>query len=407
MRWAVALVFLASCAPEHVVWYGKTPDRSTSVRVLERSGAQRVEIAGKSGEDHGAIGIEGLALTKASQAYPVLDGGRWRVVHDGKTLDGAWDAIGDVRLSPDGHHVAWSVLEKKQWTVMADGVRLTTFDGIVRGTLQIDDDGRASFVGKKDGLVWVADGKAMIGPQRAVRGLRRKGELAFVAVMPDGERVIEGGKSSERFDEVLEWIDGGFVARAGKRMIVEARGKRLHDGGPAGALSVHGDHFAYVVDDEGGERIIRDGRDEPAPWEAVLATSLGENDRFACVARRGSDELVVIDGVETGAWAWATAPIFSDDGAHWAYVASMGAGALVVTDRGRTAYDVVLADTLAFDARGRLGAVVGYASNRSVWIAVDRKPQIRIDLEEWAAEALRTRHVDLRGWVRAELAHTR
>jgi hypothetical protein len=77
-----------------------------------------------------------------------------------------------------------------------------------------------------------------------------------------------------------------------------------------------------------------------------------------------------------------------------------------VTDRGRTAYDVVLADTLAFDARGRLGAVVGYASNRSVWIAVDRKPQIRIDLEEWAAEALRTRHVDLRGWVRAELARS-
>lgn len=173
----------------------------------------------------------------------------------------------------------------------------------------MSDDGRASFVGKKNGLVYVADGPNMIGPQNAVRGLRRGKSVAFVAVMPDGECVVEDGKPSERFDEVLEW----------------------NDGGPAGALSIHGEHVAYVVDAKGEEHLVRDGNEELVRYEAVLATSLGARDRFALVARRGADEVVVIDGIETG--AWATAPIFSDEGAHWAYVASMGAERWSATPR--------------------------------------------------------------------------
>ena len=404
MRTAFLAIVLASCTREHVVWYGRTPDRVTSVRVVERAHTQRVEIAGKPDAAHEAVGIEGLALTTASRAYPGLDRGRWRIVRDGRTQAGSWEAIGDVRLSPNGRHMAFSVLEHDAWSVIADGALSPAFTGIVRGTLQITDEGRASFAARRLDGAWLVDGAVVLGPFRAVRGLRRGAETSFVAVSADGERAFHDGKPSERFDEITEWLDGGYVARLADTTIIDVHGRRVHEGGPAGALSIRGDHFAYVKDERDGERIVRDGREEKVSWDAVLATALSTNERFGCLVRRGRDELVLIDGVETGAWAWATAPIFSSDGAHWAYVASMGAGALVVTDRGRKAYDVVLVDTLAFDARGHAGAVVGYASNRSVWIAIDGSPRTRVDLEEWAGEALRTHHVDLRSWVRAELA---
>jgi hypothetical protein len=396
-------VTMCGCAREHVVWYGRTPDRVTEVRVIERGKLQSVAFDGQLDAPHDAVGIEGLALTPAARAYPVLDGARWRIVRDGVMQEGAWDAVGDVRLSPNGRHLAFSVLEHGEWSVIADAVHGSPFVGIVRGSLFIDDRGRTSFAARRKDGVWVFDGGAIAGPFRVVRGLRRGRETEFVGVASDGERVFRSGVASEPFDEVTEWIEGGFVARRGDVVVVDVYGRREHEGGPAGALSIRGSHFAYVVDARDGERIVRDGHEEKVSYDAVLATAVA-GDRFGCLARRGNDEIVAIDGVETGAWAWATPPIFSDDGSHWGYVASMGAGALVVTDRGRRAYDVVLTDTLAFDARGHTGAVVGFASNHSVWIAIDGAPRVRVDLEEWAGEALRTRHIDMRAWVRAELA---
>lgn len=443
-RCLLAFALVCAACGEHVVWYGRAPDHATEVRVLERGGNQRVVVGGRADASHDAVGVEGLVFAGRARAYPVLDRGRWSIVRDGLAQPGSWEAIGDVRLSPDGRHLAFAALAGGQWSVHSDGVAGPPFQRLERRSLHVGDDGRTSYVAERADGVSVLDGERAMGPYRAIRGLHREGaDLVWVARVAGGESVVRGARSSETFDTISEWVNGGFVGRRAGSYVVEILGRRAHAGTtPAGALAVSGSHYSFALDTPDSERLVQDGVVGEVSFDAVLSTawtsagrlcfvaerggrvfvvagsaepsgpwdSVGPlvvsaaRDRLAFVAHRGDDAIVVVDGIERGAWASASPPIFSADGARWAYVGSMGGGAVLVDDRGRKAFDVVLADTLVFDARERVGAIVGFASNRSVWVTIDRTPRVRVDLAEWVAEVQRAGTLDPRSWVEAELA---
>lgn len=420
MKRAVAcalLLLTASCARDFVVWRGRTPDRARDVRVVERGGAQRVVVAGVDREPHHAIGIEGIAMAGEHLAYPVLDGGRWSIVRDGVPSATTWDAIGEVAFDATGAHLAYAGARGSSWRVVVDGNEGTELTGVQRGTLGFDRAGAVVYVGWRGDEARVTHG-ASVGPAwDGVHDLRIDDDVAYVARQGAKERVVRGTDVSPAYDVVDELADGGWIARAGDVTAVVVGGKTVLESPLEGGLhhlAIGGGHWSVARRTERGEEVVRDGVAVVPMWdkvESIVTSSDGAHSGW--IARRSGRAVVVVDGEERGAWLGARALRIGKAG-DYAYVGSMGGGAVVVTDHDRAAFDVVIEDSLVVSADGRhWAAIVGYASVRRTYVAVDGRPRARFDLGEWvdagaqiAGAHAEARNAQLRRWVAAELGRT-
>lgn len=413
MKWAwpAALLLLCSCGTEYVVWRGHASDRSTEVRVVERRGIQRLLVGGVAQGAHHAVGVDAIAMAAGHVAYPVSDGTAWSIVRDGTPASSRWDAVGDVVLTADAAHLAYAAARGASWQLVVDEVPGAAFSAIDRGSVAFDRTARPVYVGWREGRAHVVRG-TVVGPGwDTVHDLRVEGAVVYVAREGTKERAVNGDVASAAYDAIDELAQEGFVAREGSGQLAVVRGKTVASGALHG-LVIAGPSYALAQKQAAGEVVFRDGAVASEAWDAIPALTLSPNgERAAWIGERQGRATVVVDGGSRGTWAWARALRLPPRGVGFAYVGSMGGGAVVVTHRGRTAFDVVVEDSLVLTDDGEHWAcVVGYASVRKTYVAIDGHPRVPFDLGEWSDAAAQLaggnvarRTEQLRAWVRAEL----
>lgn len=404
------LLALCGCSHEYVVWRGHAPDRATDVRVIERGGSQRLLVGGVAQEAHRAVGVDAIAMSAGHLAYGVSDGAGWSIVRDGKAATSRWDAIGDVVLSADGAHLAYAAAHGPTWQLVLDEVPGPGFSAIDRGSVAFDRAGNAVYVGWRDEKAYVVRGASVGRAWDTVHDLRADGAVVYVAREGTKERVVRDALVSDAYDAIDELADDGFVAREGPSSVALVHAKKVAAGAIHG-LVIAGRSYALALRQGSTEVVFRDGAIASEPWDKIAELSLSPGgERAAWIGERDKRATVVIEGVAQGTWAWARALRLPSRGG-FAFVGSMGGGAVVVTHRGQTAFDVVIEDSLVLTDDGdHWACVVGYASVRKTYIAIDGRPRVKFDLGEWTDSAAQNagrgtpqRTAQLQAWVRAEL----
>jgi len=398
----------SACAPEWVVWHGHTLDRKSDLRIVERGGRQHLLRDGRDLGAHGGIGVDSLTVTGDHIAYPARDGLAWRVYVDGIAEPGSWESVGVLALDERGER-AYAVERGGRWLVVARGRTHGPYDGV--SEVGFDARGRAIWMAvAKAGPVTnvIVDGVSS-APWREVRDVRFSPVFRYVATSDKGESYVREGEVSAPFETIVESTDDGFIAKTKGRRVVFEGGTQVGEG-EAHLLAAASGHFAFARLGPGGERLVRDGAEDAATWQSVDSVSISADGRHVgWVGRRNGDAVVVVDGHEEGSYAWARAPVFAERADAFAYVASMGGGAIVRGSQARGAFDVIIEDSLVISPDGaHWAAIAGYASNRRLYVVADGRPCGSFDLDEWLAERVRLHRQDdgerSRQLARAELA---
>jgi hypothetical protein len=222
-------------------------------------------------------------------AFPVRVEGQWKVFVDNVAGPAFRDAPWGVQFSSDGEHVgyvaedgktrAWFVDHVKQFDVEADDLVSAS-----------SDLSEVAYLGR-DGRPWH---RSRAGAARRLNDGR-----------PNLVEVTHRPWSSLHRPYPSFFLIGGKPSRT-----VYVSGTRLYTDGVAG------DNYDIVH----SPRIGADGS----------VAYVGMMDRF------GFDNIgdvhVVKDGKPSPAYEWVTAPVFTDDGQHWAYAALKGTAAFGVVD---------------------------------------------------------------------------
>ncbi|MDH5591019.1 MAG: hypothetical protein OEZ37_13295, partial [Gemmatimonadota bacterium] len=193
----LALTVGAGCTPPST-WYGLSPDHRRAFSVQDEGGSICVRLDAEAPRCFDGVAISRIAFSPDSRhmAYPVEDGGRWYVVHDG--VPGASvDGVGEIVFSPDGGRLAYSAERDGAWHVVVDGSSGPPFDSLRAGSLVFDPAGRrhgyVAFTSGKEAAV--VDGVAA-RDHLAVARLRFSpwgGRTGYVARDPDGVRLYIDG----------------------------------------------------------------------------------------------------------------------------------------------------------------------------------------------------------------------
>ena len=367
-----------------VVWYGKTPDRSRSVAVLQDIRGQRVRVGDDDQKVYPAIGVESIAWSRdgAHLAYAARSTSGWLVVRDGvesRVVEG----VGQVLWSPDGKHLAAAVERGGRWLVYRDEFEEPSVEAVRARSMRFSEDGEHfAYVGDDarkvvaviDGakstpydaighLVWsarnrsafvarrgaesfvVVDGKES-GPYQDVAGLsfsptgRR---LAWIARRDDGWWVLEEGSERGPYDRVadLVWspkgdnLAYGVGGRVGEWVVREGKPGRAFEGVLPGSLrfDAGGLHIVYAARSLGAWRVVLD-EDAGQPYEDVEPPLfIGSSAAIAHLARRGEASFLVVDGHQGPVESNATGLVLSSDGERFLYAAGAGLAVRVVEGR--------------------------------------------------------------------------
>lgn len=376
---AIAAVLGTACATS-LVYFGRSPDRRHTVRVVESASKQYVEIDGVGDVGYRAVGVEGLVFSadSARVAFPVLTHTGWAVAHDRALGAARWDGIGEVALSADGAHLAYTGLRGSTWYLVQDGGAGSPLIGIGRGTLRYAPSGER--------LAYVEE----------ARTATRAGVRAVVDGRP--------GPMFEAIDEVVFSEDGARFAYAGSKdrawHVVEDEAIGAPQDRVLG-LCFEGDRWIYLAE--------RDG-----VWSVGGVASRGRLSELRCgrrviayVATEEGRSRAVIGGVEKGAYASVTSLSITVDGRHHAYLARAPKRVLVVHDDVEHAMEGVEVVELALSRDGEhWAALIADAGEKKLWIAIDGKRHAPFDLEELVGHGLEKKRVDpevIRRWLAADL----
>ncbi|MFO0587316.1 MAG: hypothetical protein U0441_07250 [Polyangiaceae bacterium] len=379
----VAAVALSGCW-SGVVWYGKTPDRSREVAVLQDMRGQRVRVGGDDQKIYPAIGVESIAWSPdgAHLAYAARSPSGWLIVRDGvesRVVEG----VGQVLWSPDGKHLAAAVERGGRWMVyrdefeepsvetlrarsmrfsedgehfgyvgdearkvvaVIDGVKSAPYDTI--GHLVFSPRGSSAFAARRGAESFVVVGGKEHGPYEDIAGLsfsptgRR---LAWIASKEDGWFVIEAGSERGPFDRVsgLVWspkgdnLAYGVGGRVGEWVVREGKPGRAFEGILPGSLRFDpsGAHIAYAVRALRAWRVVVD-EEAGAPYEDLEAPLfVGDSAVTAHLARRGEATFLVVDGHQGPVESNASGLVLSPDGTRFLYTANAGLAVRVVEGR--------------------------------------------------------------------------
>jgi hypothetical protein len=473
---AVAMLAVSSAgcmAGEYTLWRGKTADRRHRVEVVELAGRQSVRIDDHEGVAFEAVAPGSLTFSSDGRhvAYAARQQGAWHVVRDGR-VGPAWDAVSEVVLSPVGDGLVYGA-ERAGRRFVVRGERPTpAFDGLLSGTLRFSEDGsHLAYVAADAGTSKVVIDET-VGP--AVDGVgelqisRDGAHVAYAARLSGRGFVVFDGATSGPWDAVAELVLGqrgrlAYIARSrGALWVASSRldAAGLVESGPyqaASGLALSTDEqdvawvsrlgeqdvvvidgqpaaeryasivatslvfrpkqreVAFVAGDGGGRFRVRIGDTLGAPFEEIEGAAISfsaDGRRAGYTGRRGSQFVVVLDGVEQPSESWAGRPVFDAQGTRSAYVARRQDRSSVIVDGKSHEFDVAIEGTLAFSKDGRhWSCLVGSALDHSFHFVVDGRRRSQLDFEELisAAQALsigdvaRGRADDiLRSWAAAE-----
>jgi WD40 repeat protein len=375
--------------------YGSSPDGRHCVTVEPEAGKFRVYVDGEPGLVYENI--------KEAKAFMSQDGKRWAVyftdqdyaqflVLDGKRVPGAgWVVPDNVKFSPDSRHLAY-VTGGARWTVNLDGDQVVDFggDACPVSDIRFSPDGEHLCFSVFEEGVYL-DGKRMRGTTSLAfspDGKRRAevkaaGDEAFRVVAdgapgpelrelvqeprfsPDGRHVAYAGRDSSGcrvyldgapgpvFDEVGEFVfsgDGqalGYLAQVKDtwKVVVNQEVKHFFaDGSEPSMLQLDqtGASMAYVL--ENGDRylVMRNavmGKVHDMQVERVVLSPDGNRVAYSVRTYASTIDdynswMVVVDGEENKEHTEILSQTiqFSPDSKHYAYFADDASGLAVVLD---------------------------------------------------------------------------
>jgi hypothetical protein len=366
--------------------------------------------------------------------------------------------LGELKVSPDNAHLAYSLQRGTNWSIALDGVEQGHYDQ-VRDLVFSPDSRHLAFAARRGSETQVVlDGKE--GPPFKVVA---KG---FETFSPDSQHLayiawqetnwvavldVQAGKPYERIGKsgIIFSPDSKHFAYPAMRkkdcfMVVDGREGILSEGpGPfrfspdgqhTGYMVPQGDDWLVVIDNQPKvyARVVTDGvlfspdgrrslyaaapatnspmavfldSKKQADFDSIGAGGMvfsPDSKHVALAGKRGNDWWVEVDGVKRGPYdgVMANSLLFSPDSAHLAYGASRSNQWFVVLDDQRGAdYEGIVAKTLSFSPNShRLGFLAGRAGS---FIAV-------VDGVETPAAAINlifgpdSRHV---AWIAGEGTH--
>lgn len=311
-------------------------------------------------------------------------GTKFSVMVDGKSGPD-YAEIGDIAISPDGLHTAYSARKDKNWLMVLDGQEIPAFDGVAGRAVFSPDSQHVVYRAKKGTqLTTVADGKA--GPfydfdfsQKSTRidySLAYSPDsrhLAYVAGQGSQFRVVFDGKPGPLYEAIgsrgaengIPWFvfsadsqHYAYRALKGDKLVVVRDGQegpeyvgynfnysKYNSGFPPNwfLLSPDGKHLAYLAVKDSStfnNTVVVDGR-EGATYDSIDETTWllsSDGKHLAYFATKNGKDIVVWDGHESREYEYNHAAIeknqlkLSADGQHLAYVAKLGGRNFVVRD---------------------------------------------------------------------------
>jgi roadblock/LC7 domain-containing protein len=271
------------------------------------------------------------------------------VVHDG-VAGKMYPAASAPVFSPRGEHVAYAVsLPSGKMCAVLDDHEQKPYDGLDQTTLQFSPDGKhlAYTVVSEKKYVPVVDGSELSKPLEAmflvfspaddhIAYMGRTGNDCFVTL--DGKP----GPNFEAFDGPPVFSHDGrhlaYVAKRQKQAIVmlDGVGQEPFDEAAGESLTFSPDsaHLAYAAA-KGKERfVVLDGK-HLAPLDHIARPGIvfsPDGKRLAYSGVRGQQFVVVCDGVEGPRYERIVDMSFSSDSRHFVYRATANQQPLVVID---------------------------------------------------------------------------
>lgn len=286
------------------------------------------------------------------------DKGYWYYVISGpeeKTIEAAYENIGDVVFSPDGEHHGYKALKGQKWMAVIDGSEGGEYDEIY--SIIFSQDGkRYAYRAKDAGQEFVVvDGrqegpfKAAYDPlvssngQHVIYTMVKEGNDHYVVVdgeaqqfmgssptiSPDGSRwaySFYGGYSESPCYIVL---DGEFID------LEEDKSNRVAQM----AFSPGGNRFAYDLVPGGGAYgnhiVVVDGvpgKSYPDPGVGKIVFSPDETTVAYWAKSEDDGYVMVINGVEAESINGASDPVISQDGSRVAWIVEEEGGMFAVLD---------------------------------------------------------------------------
>jgi hypothetical protein len=261
----------------------------------------------------------------------------------------AWDRVARITFDPSGDHVGYVARNAAHSRVVIDG-----WAGPAHPTV----------------------GELVLGgPRVATPEWSPPVRSAYAATADDGRtRVVADGVTGPAFDEVRTLT------------LLE----------PSGA--------AYVARRADREAFARDG--QVGAWhERVLSLACSADGRCGYAADDEDGSVVVVDGRTAARAPWAS-DVALGAGGRWAAVIGQRDGAVVVDEKGRHAFDLVLAGTLQYVADGsRWACLAGDRRRQDLFLVVDGALLDRLDWSTITRETGRGGDPGLiREWVAARAA---
>jgi hypothetical protein len=259
-----------------------SPDERHSCVVAKKTD-QWIIVDGKEGSHFAEIGT----CTIASDGQPAFTfrtgkGTPWQISFRGNALPGTYDEIRHVAVSDDGLHVAFWARTGTTWTVVADANKYPGFDGYYFYELS----------GKQYSIVWTPDSKH-------VAYWARKAKSTIFAV--DG---------AERPAPPIPGVMAMIVYQ-------DERGNLVGTGFAGGG----------VIDGALVQAAMSGAMPKDAPFLPFTAAG-----QLGYAEASKNDWFMVVGSQRQGPYKKISHPIVSDDGRHYAYVASTDSGDQLVVD---------------------------------------------------------------------------
>jgi len=444
-RILLLLALACGCGPS-LVWTGRTPDRLHAVTVTRTSGLDFVAVDGQRRAAYRGIAGWSIALARHHIAFAARVDGRWVIVRDGHVEPERWDGIGALQftdtgtlvclveraggwhvvtngvvgprhdailagtLRTSGSHVAYVAQQANRSRVIVDAVPQELFDGISQ--LVLRPDGRTAYVARR-GLDMHAVIDGHVGPARervSMVELGPRGRSAYAASFGDEARIVIDGELGPAVDSIrlIRFSDDGtrvaWLGRLGTLDVLALDDKPVaawpSRREPKFAFRPGTSSLAYVASTPNGERVIVDNVAGPI-FDEVRTPVWGPNGVVYAALRAGK-WIIVDGGRELDAGDAVGDPVVTST--RLAYGGRRGKSAYVAVDGKTFTFDLVFADTIAFSRDGRRwAAVVGDRTRERLYIVVDGRQRVPVDVHELYSSVASGKDDALVAWTRAEL----
>jgi WD40 repeat protein len=279
---------------------------------------QYAVVDGNVGDEYDAV--KGITFNSDSKkvAYAARKGGNWHVVIDSQEQGASYDNIESLVFSEDGKKLGFAAKMGNEWCAVLDGKESKYYKHVA--LVNISPNGqRWSFLAVIGTMCHaVIDGKEETGFGRGhLAVFSRDGKHVAYWGSEDSQSstlVIDGEQIDKRYgkahtDPVFS-NDGNLMAFAvkkddGCRVIVRDlvtgsdRELKTYRGIAFPTISPNGKRVAFSAQDESGQFLVVDGKEEQRFDKIVLPIAFSpDNKHFAYTASNNGKMVVVVDGVQ-------------------------------------------------------------------------------------------------------------